>query len=229
MRLPNNTSVGKAAKDKAKEKKDKAAPSANGNGASANGKGASGKGGKGAAPKEGPGNYTNSAFAEFDRFYAGQAEEKKAAQKAKEREAAEAAAAAARAVQVDGGKFAGLADREERGGRAAPRGSDSDAGSDAGVPAASAGAAPKKAKAPKAPKKPRVTVAAVAAGVDVGAVQEAIAGLQQRYAGNEASQVEVLADSVAKMFKEAQVGGGGVEGAVCLCVCGGGEGAWRSA
>jgi hypothetical protein len=150
--------------------------------------------------KSGSGQYFNPVFAEYDRTFAAQQAVAAKERAAADRAAADKAGPAPVAAQV-GGSFAHLAERDQPK-PAAPA---------AAGPQAAAAAPPKKAappKAPKAPKKPRVGVAAVAAGVDVRAVQETIAALQQRYAGNEASQVEVMADSVAKMFKEAQVGWG---------------------
>jgi hypothetical protein len=184
-RKTHTCSVGKAKADERKRKEADGKPKAGANN--------SAKGGKGAAAANG-----NSVFADFDRAFAAQA--------ARERDAKAAAAAAQAAPAARfGGNFAHLAAAEDR--QQQRRGGDSsdDEGSSSAKPAAPAPA--KKPKAPKAPKKPRVGVAQAASSVDVGVVQEVIAALQQRYAGNEASQVEVMADSVAKLFKEAQVWG----------------------
>ncbi|KAI8462957.1 MAG: hypothetical protein J3K34DRAFT_527379 [Monoraphidium minutum] len=206
--IPQKAGNWEAVGKKAEERKKKAAAAEPEPGAPRAGAGApAGPPGKGGKGKGGAGSYTNGAFAEFDRFYATQAKEKEAERKAANAAAAAAATAAAVEPKI-GGRFAGFAESDPAPRRgAAPAAPGSDGGSDGAAASASGGGGGvgKKAKAPKAPKKPRVTVAAVAAGIDAAAVQETIAGLQQRYAVNEASQVEVLADSVAKMFKEAQV------------------------
>lgn len=193
-------SVGKPVKEKRR------GGDAEGGKAAANGGGKpSGAGGKPAKPGKGPSPMDKSVFAEFDRAYAAIA--------AREKEVKPAAAAptvAGAGGRLDGnyvGGFAGLKIEGEAppAARPAARGgssSDGEGSATAGAPAAA-----KKAAKPKAPKKPRVTVAQVAAGLDAGAVQELVASLQQRYAGAESSQVEVMADSIAKMFREAQVRG----------------------
>ncbi|GBF96506.1 hypothetical protein Rsub_09848 [Raphidocelis subcapitata] len=154
---------------------------------------------KAAAKANAIGGWTgNSVFEEFDRTFALQAAAKE--KERKQEAAAAAATAGAAGAPLYKGGFAHLSVEE-------PRPDPAAAAAAAAAAAKPTAAAAKKAAAakPKPPKKPRVGVASVAASIDVGGVLEAIAGLQQRYANSEASQVEVLADTLGKMFKEAQL------------------------
>ncbi|WIA35372.1 hypothetical protein OEZ86_003823 [Tetradesmus obliquus] len=133
---------------------------------------------------------TAAAFAAFDRSYANKA-------------AAAKAAAAAAAQQKDAsysGAFAGLVDevpqvvQDEEG-------SSGDEGSSAAAPAAAA----KAPKQPKAPKKPKLTVAQVAAGVDVAALKAWMTEVKRKYSKNETAQLEALSDWLLVAFKEASL------------------------
>ncbi|KAF6264261.1 hypothetical protein COO60DRAFT_1660272 [Scenedesmus sp. NREL 46B-D3] len=116
---------------------------------------------------------TAAAFAAFDRNYADKAAAAKAAAAAQQRDANYK------------GTFAGLVDE-------APQvlqddeGSSGDEGASATTAASAAGTA--KPKQPKAPKKPKLTVAQVAAGVDVAALK-----------------LEALSDRLLVSFKEASL------------------------
>eukprot|EP00879_Flechtneria_rotunda_P009066 GHRR01009493.1.p1 GENE.GHRR01009493.1~~GHRR01009493.1.p1 ORF type:complete len:508 (+),score=247.18 GHRR01009493.1:366-1889(+) len=138
------------------------------------------------------------AFAAFDRAYAAKA------------------AATKQQQEQEGykGAFAGLLDEE--GGRQARYSDDSSSASSSddeysatanGSPARAMGHTPKasapKPKPPNQPKKPKVSVAQVAQGLDISALQGFIAEAQQRYSTNEVAQVKAITDRLLTALKEA--------------------------
>ncbi|WIA29077.1 hypothetical protein OEZ86_011588 [Tetradesmus obliquus] len=132
-------------------------------------------------------------FAEFDRAFA-----EKAAQKEQQQRDAFAE------LEVHEAPAAAPA---EQGGAEEEWGSSAD---EAVQPSSAAPTRPAKKQKPKPVRKPKLTVAQVAAGVDVGSLLHWMAEAQLRYSTNETAQVEALSDRLLVLFREAHFDLGGL-------------------
>uniref|UniRef100_A0A383V7Q4 Uncharacterized protein n=1 Tax=Tetradesmus obliquus TaxID=3088 RepID=A0A383V7Q4_TETOB len=132
-------------------------------------------------------------FAEFDRAFA-----EKAAQKEQQQR---------NAFAELGVHEAPAAAPAEQGGTEEEWGSSAD---EAVQPSSAAPARAAKKQKPKPVRKPKLTVAQVAAGVDVGSLLHWMAEAQLRYSTNETAQVEALSDRLLVLFREAHFDLGGL-------------------